>query len=44
MKTMMIGADNPERPPLSVIMADPHRMLLKGPLPGYRRRCEDVGV
>lgn len=40
----MIGADNPKRPPLSVIMVYPHRMLLKGPLPGYIRRCEDVGV
>lgn len=43
-KTMMIGVDNPKRPPLSVIMADPHRMFLKGPLPGYICRCEDVGV
>lgn len=36
--------DNPRMPHLSVIMAYPHRTLLRGPLPGHIRRCEDAGM
>lgn len=43
-QTMIVCTDNPRMPWLSVIMAYPPRILLKGPLPDCIRGCEDAEV